>query len=414
MAWCLFDFANSAFVTIMITAFYGRYFTDVIAAGCRAPATLWGGAIAVAMAIVAISSPLLGAVADRSANKRTLLRLYTAVNVLACAALWFARPSAPYAVPLAIALIIIADVAFEGAYVFYNAFLAELAPKQKVGRLSGYGWALGYVGGLGCLLWVKSAGWIPERYDAQSSERALRVPLAVAAWFAVFSIPMLTLVRDRARPRAPEGGYLRHALRDVRDSFRYIRGNRDLARFFIAYLLFTDALETVIIFTGKFTGDALGFTPPETVHLFLVLNIVAAPGALLFGWLVDRIGGIRGVGLSVVLWVVVVLGSVFVQTKAQFWPIAVVAAIGLGATQSTSRAVVVRFVPEAQVGRVFGMMTVVGRASAIVGPIVYGVVSDVTGSARGAIATVGVFLVTSLVLLGGVDEKRAVQAARSA
>jgi UMF1 family MFS transporter len=200
----------------------------------------------------------------------------------------------------------------------------------------------------------------------------------------------------------------------VRQSWRYLRGNKDLFWFFLAYLLFTDGLETVITFTGKFTGDALGFSPGETVKLFVMLNVVAAPGALVFGWLVDRIGGVRGVTISVLLWVGVVVGSVLVQTKGQFWPVAFMAAVGLGATQSASRAVVARIVPRAQVGRVFGMMTVVGRASAVVGPLVYGIISDSTGSARLAVASIGLFFVASLVLLGRVDEGRAQRAAAAA
>ncbi len=411
-AWCLYDFANSAFVTIMITAFYGRYFTDVIARGSRAPATLWGLSIGVAQALVALSSPVLGAIADRSGRKRMLLRVYTLVNVLACAALGWVEPGMPMAVPLAMLLIVVADVAFEGGYVFYNAYLPELVRSDKVGRLSGYGWALGYVGGLGCLVLVTAAGWVPERYDGSSTGQALRIPVAVAVWFAAFSLPMLTLVRERGPAKgAPRGGYVRQSLGDVAETLRYLRGNKDLLKFFLAYLLFTDALETVITFTGKFTGDALGFTPQDTIWLFLVLNVVAAPGAVGFGWVVDRLGGIRSVSLSVVVWVLVVVGSMVVQTKGQFWPVAVLAAIGLGATQSASRAVVVRFVPRDQVARVFGMMTVVGRASAIVGPVVYGVVNDTTGSARLAVGTVGLFLLASLVLLAGIDEGRALRRA---
>ena len=413
-SWCLFDFANSAFVTIMITAFYGRYFTDVIARGSRLATTMWGTAIALAMAIVALTSPLLGAVADRSGRKRTLLRSYVAVNVVACAGLYFAKPGLPYAPGLALVLIVLADVAFEGAYVFYNAFLAELAPPERAGRLSGYGWALGYVGGLGCLAIINQLGWVPQSYAGAVNESALWIPIAVAAWFAVFSVPMLTAVRERGHKLgAPDGGYLEQALRDVRESFRYIWSNRDLSLFFVAYLLYTDALETVIIFTGKFTGDALHFSPQDTVVLFLVLNVVAAPGAILFGWLVDLLGGVRGVGSSLVLWMAVVIGSVFAQTKGQFWPVAVVAAVGLGATQAASRAMVVRIVPARQVGRVFGMMTVVGRASAIVGPIVYGLVADLTHSARAAVATVGLFVVAGFVLLMKVNERRAMEAARS-
>lgn len=283
-SWCLYDFANSAFVTIMITAFYGRYFTDVIARGSRAPATLWGVGIGLAQALVALSSPLLGAIADRSGRKRTMLRIYTLVNVVACAGLGLVEPGMPLAIPLALFLIVVADVAFEGGYVFYNAFLPELAPTNRVGRLSGYGWALGYIGGLGCLILVQVAGWVPESYDGPATGHAQRIPVAVAVWFALFALPMLFLVRERVTPKGtPPGGYVRQSLADVRETWRYIRSNKDLLRFFLAYLLFTDALETVITFTGKFTGDALGFTPRDTIVLFLVLNIVAAPGAVGFG-----------------------------------------------------------------------------------------------------------------------------------
>jgi UMF1 family MFS transporter len=404
----MFDFANSPFPTIMITAFYGAFFQSHVVPHALAQRshTMWAATVSASMALVAASSPVVGAVADQAGLKRRLLAVYVALCALATTTVALWPIGTTTGMWLSMLSLVIANAAFEGGYVFYNAFLTELAPGSDAGRLSGYGWGLGYVGGLAALAIVRPL------VASTGGDSWRVVPLVVACWYATFALPMLLLVRERApRVPAPAEGWLRAGFRGVRATVRTLREYPDLARFLIAYLIFTDALETVLVFTGSFSQDALHFTPEETVRLFLVLNVMAIPGALVFGRLVDRWGGVKSVAASLVLWLAVVAGCVLVRTKEQFLGVGVLAALGVGGTQSAARAVVSRYAPPREAARVFGFMTMAGKASAVVGPLVYGLVADATGSMRAAVGTISLFFMGGLLLLARVDERRALERA---
>ncbi|HJK90617.1 MAG TPA: MFS transporter [Polyangiaceae bacterium LLY-WYZ-15_(1-7)] len=410
-AWCLFDFANSPFPTIALTAFGAPYFANVLVGeegldlfGLHlSGASAWGLAIGTSMALVTLSSPLMGALADRGGVKRRLLAVYVLLGVLATAALGLLGPGAGVG---AFLLYVVANFAFEGAYVFYNAFLPELVPPERVGRLSGAGWGLGYLGGLGALFAVKP--FIPEDYTA--SEGAGVIYFVVAAWYLVFSLPTLLLLKDRAPRAKVRAG---EAFREVARTLKGLRAHAAIALFLVAYFLYTDALTTVIHFTGIYTDEVLSFSPSDNVQLFLVLNVVAAPGALAFGWLLDRIGGKRTIALSLIGWMAVIVFAVLAQTKAGFWPAAIVAAVVIGATQSASRAFMATLAPPDRAGEFMGFLALSGKASAIVGPLVYGGVSQALAdpanpgrSHRIAISVIGLFFVVALLVLSRVPSER--------
>jgi UMF1 family MFS transporter len=394
--WCLFDFANSSFTTVAITAFGAPYFVGVLAGSEGVslgslrvgPSLLWGWGVALSMLIVTVTSPLMGVLADQAHLRRRLLAVYVLACVLCTAALSFVPPRHPW---LALGLYVVANVAYEGAYVFYNAFLPSLAEASFVGRLSGYAWGLGYVGGL--LALVASKPWMPHAYDVQSTHGSgvvvTWVYVIVAVWYAAFSLPALwwlrqTKAREVGAPIGPHASWWTHARRASRQlvaTLRSLRDQRDIVLFLLAYFLYTDALTTVIEFTGVFTKEVLAFTPHDNVSLFLVLNVVAAPGAVVFGVLVDRWGPKRCMGLILVIWMVVALGVSQVHTRASFWPMAVLAAVVLGATQATSRSWMASLAPEGHEGEYMGFLTLSGKASAIVGPLMYGLLADTFSSA---------------------------------
>ena len=417
-AWALFDFANSPFPTVALTAFGAPYFASVLVGEeglALGPWVLggeaaWGAAISLSMLLVTLSAPVLGALADRSGRKRVFLGVYVAVGVAATAGLGFVAPGQARA---AFALYVLANFAFEGAYVFYNAFLPELAPPERVGRLSGAAWGVGYLGGLGALVAVR--GWIPESYEAAAATDAGKVYLVVAAWYALFSLPMLLFVRDAGEPKGrPDEGWVRGAFREVGGTLRAIRRYRPIAIFLVAYFLYTDALTTEIEFTGIYTKEVLAFTPSDNVQLFLVLNLVAAPGALAFGWLLDKIGAKRAISISLVLWIATVVAAVLATTKTQFWPAAFLAAVVIGATQSSSRAFMAQLAPKGRSGEFMGFLALSGKASAIAGPLVYGAVSQALEDAsrpgvghRVAISVIGSFFVVALFVLARVRVKDA-------
>ncbi|MDP3273622.1 MAG: MFS transporter [Deltaproteobacteria bacterium] len=415
VSWALFDFANSPFATLMITVFYGKFFQEhIVPAHLRHRAhTLWAITVSSAMALVALSSPVVGAIADRSGRKRPLLWGYVAVCAIATVVTGLVPLGSTAGMILAMSAMVVANAAFEGGYVFYNAYLPELADKNEAGKLSGSAWALGYVGGLSVLGLVLVFSLMPEsdgahRVTAVVSDRWRWIPALVAIWYVLFSLPLLLHVRERApRHGAPPDGWIRGGFRGVRETVRALRGYPDLVKFLVAYLVFTDALETVLVFTATFSSEVLHFTNDDNAKLFLVLNVCAIPGALVFGRLVDRWGGVKSVATTLVIWLMVVAGSVLVQTKAQFLAVGVLAALGVGGTQAASRAVVSKFVPQSESARVFGFMTLAGRASAVFGPLVYGLVADATGSIRAAVGTVSLFFIAGLLLLARVNAPRA-------
>ena len=415
-AWCLFDFANSPFPTIALTAFGAPYFEGVLVGESGlslfglslGPKATWGIAISLSMALVTVTAPILGAVVDRGGRRKPFLFAYVVTCVAATAGLAWVQPGQAL---LALSLYVVANFAFEGAYVFYNAYLPDLAPPERVGRLSGYGWALGYVGGLAALLLVKfGLDVLPAEYDAAHASGASSIYLVIAIWYAVFSLPALLWLRDSPRARATPR-LVRDGFRSVVATFKAIRSYRVIAWFLLAYFLYTDALTTVIEFVGIYTKDVLAFSPADNITLFLLLNMVAAPGALLFGYLLDRVGGKRAIIVTLVLWLVVVVGTIATTSKAGFWPVAIVAAIVIGATQSSSRALMARLAPRERIGEFMGFLALSGKASAIVGPTLYGAVADgltpVWGEAsahRVAVGLIGSFFAVAIGVMLRVDE----------
>lgn len=407
-AWCLYDFANSAFPTVIVTAVYVVYFKSVVV-GDEQPGLsdrLWGTANSVAAGIVFLSAPLLGAIADLSGRKQHFLAAYAWLSILATAGLALTGDGT---VALAMALFIAASVGFEGSCVFYNAFLPEMARPGKMERLSGAGWAFGYIGGLGCLLAV-----LPL-----ATSRTALVPLVVAGWFAVFSIPSLVLLRDRHRPRRPPDSpsLLVLGLKRYANTLRSVRDYRNLMRFLLSYFFYNNAVITVIVFAVAFSHDSLQFTMTENVILVVVLNVIAAPGAYVFGWVAERFGVKRTIVTTLVMWLIVVAGvelsawpGLFTVSGAKtvFWIVAGFASLCIGAIQATSRTFVGQLAPEGRSGEFFGFMAFAGKGSAVLGPLVFGLVSDAFDSQRVAVLTIGAFFLIGLILvLPVVDPRRA-------
>lgn len=398
-AWCLYDFANSAFPTVIVTAVYVLYFKNVVV-GDAVPGrsdNLWGLANSGAALIVFLTAPLLGAVADLSGRKRHFLAGYAALCIAATALLSLTGDGT---VALALALLVAAVVGFEGSCVFYNAFLPELVPPERMERLSGNGWALGYLGGLGCLLLCFPV----------ASARTELVPLVVAGWFAVFAVPSVLVLRDRPRPpRDPAGPSLLAAgLARFAGTLRRVREHRQLVRFLAAYFFYNNAVLTIIVFAVAFSSDSLAFTLGENIALVVVMNVVAAPGAFFFGWVAERFGARRTIVASLLMWLAVVAGAEVAAwpglfeagtAKGVFWGVAGLASLCIGAIQATSRTFVGQLAPAGRSGEFFGFMAFAGKGSAIAGPLVFGWVSETLASQRVAVLSIGVFFLIGLILM---------------
>lgn len=407
-AWCLYDFADSSFTTLIVTVSYGLYFRSVVA-GRFGPAAdfYWGLSIAVSMAMVALSTPVLGAIADVAGRRRQFLRVFAATSILFTALLVFVGEGDLLA---GMILFIIANIGFEGAHVFYNGFLPELAADEDMGKVSGYGWALGYIGGLAALLLahpLTRGGFEPGSVDRYR----LVFPL-VAAFFLIFSLPALLLLRERVTADTRAAGHsAREGFARLRRTFRHVRELRDLARFLVAFLIFNDGVATVIAFSAIYAMQVIGFTVAQVTLLFIVTQLTAFAGAIAAGFAVDRIGARATIAISLVAWIAVVCGAWLATSVPVFFAVAIGASIGMGSTQTASRSLMGLLIPPGHNAEFFGFYAFTGKISAIVGPLLYGGVTALTGSERPAVLSLGLFFVAGLLLLAGVDVERGRRAA---
>jgi UMF1 family MFS transporter len=410
LAWCLYDFANSSFTTVIVTAFYVLYFKNIVFAEATGLGDLWWGiSISLSMIVVAISSPILGAVADCSGAKKRFMMGYTALCVVFTGSLYFVGRGD--LVP-GVLFFVLANIGFEGALVFYNAFLPEIAGRDDMGKVSGWGWSLGYFGGLSCLLLV-----IPFAAHLKEGETGLQLarlsfPI-VALFFLITSLPTFLILRERAvAVSLPKGSsYVREGFRRLITTFRHIRQYRELLKFLLAFLVYEDAMITIITFTASYADQTLHFSTRENLLLILLVNPAAALGAFVFGYIFDRIGAKKTISWTLILWILVVIAAYFVQTKAQFWVVALIAGLVLGSTQSASRSLVGLFSPRHHNAEFFGFYAISGKFSAILGPLVFGTISAITQSQRWAVLSIGAFFLLGLVLLQWVDEQKGLEAA---
>ena len=400
-AWCLFDFANSAFNTVVVTFLYARYFAHELVGEARRGEVLWAVALGATGILVALVAPFLGAIADQSAHKRRFLITASLVCIGATAGLAFVRVpllAREDAILLALALFAIANIAFEVLFVFYNAFLPGLADPKSVGRLSGRGWAFGYLGGLLCLVCC----W-PWKQDIPATN------LVVAAWFLVFALPMFLRVRDRTPAVAPgQVAAVRGGIGAVFATVRRTADHVDLWRFLLARLFYNDALIALIGLSGLYMGNTLHMSADEVILYAVGLNVVAGIGAFGFGWIDDFLGARLALLLSLMALIAGSLLAVMFPTKEMFALAAGLVGLGFGPNQSASRTLLARLTPPGHEAEFAGLFALSGKSTEWLGTILYGVVLAWTGVQRVALLPlIGLFALGGILLLS-VDEKRGI------
>ena len=410
-AWCLFDFANSSFTTIIITVGFSVYFIQVVAAGNSRYGTgeaLWGAAYGLSMILVAFWSPVLGAMADHQAAKKQYLAAVTGVCIAFTAGLYFVKAGD---VVLALALFALANIGFELGYTFYNAFLVELAGREEMGRLSGAGWGLGYIGGLFSLAlaypFVKG-GLSPENLESYRQSF-----LATALFFLIASVPTFLYLKERARPQPHRPNVWSAAFARLSRTFREIRRYRELALYLVAFLIYTDGINTVVVFSGIFAAQVLGFTPRDLIIYFLITQLTAGAGAYGFGILTDRIGAKRVIAMTLWVWIGIVAWAFAVRSVTEFYMIGLVAGAALGANQAASRTLLGLFTPVGRQAEFFGFFSLSGKFAATLGPILYGQIVLWSGSQRLAVFSLGAFFIIGWLALRLVNEPAGLLAAQS-
>ena len=386
--WCCYDFANSAFITVVITVVYGPYFTGVVAAGWAGANTLWSVILASSQVVVMVFGPALGVLADVTGSKKKFLLSMMWVCSAATAALWLTGPGT---VALAAGLVIVAYAAFSFGENFCASFLSELSTPANCGRISGYGWSFGYLGGLGALglaMLVLSV-----------SPDGVRWVFVVTALFMVSAtLPVLLLLRERKQPEPHVARWWQLGWESVLRAARDLPQHRDLLRFFWAFLLYMSGLGAVVAFAAIYSVEVLGFTTGENLVLFASLQISSALGALAFGWWQDRAGSVNMLTAALLLWCLVAVGAYFCQTKEMFFLVGNVAGLAIGSCQAGSRAVVSLLSPRERAAEFFGFWGVFGKLAAVVGPLFMGVLADVF-ELRVAVLSTLVFFVGGLLVL---------------
>ncbi len=403
----MFDFANSSYTTVIVTVAFSVFFTSAIAPGDKAD-LLWGIALGASNLIVLLTAPLIGAAADDAGRKKVFLVATWALCVMATAALYFAVPGR---VALAMGLFVASNVAFALGENLIGAFLPEISTPKNAGRISGFGWGLGYLGGLGSLLLIRPL--MADGLDAGNLDRVRWIWPITAVFFSVAALPTFFWLRERARRTPWEGlaTYARRGFRRLGETKRSIAHFRELARFLTVFFVYSIGFTIAISFSGIFARTTLGFTANELVLLFLILQIASALGAVGFGWLQDRLGSRRALQLSLALWILVGLGSAACQTKTQFFVIGLAAGAGIGSLQATSRGVVALFSPRSKSGEFFGFWGLALRAAFALGPLLFGAVSAATGSQRIAVLVATAAFAFGLFGLRWVDTDAGIRAA---
>ncbi len=370
-SWCLYDFANS-FYAVLPAVLWTVYYRERIVGNEQGQGDLWWGyAISGSMLIVALSSPPMGAVADYAGVRKRLLAAYTLASVIAVALYITVEPGMAL---WGLVVTMVSYVGFEGALVFYNAYLPEIAPPDRQGRVSGWGFGVGYAGSLlGLLLALGLIRSFPAPTSFQLTW------LAIAAAFFVFSLPALLFLPKDA---APQMGLLQAARGGIGESlrtFREIVAQRETRRFLLAYFFYEDGVNTVIVSAAAFASLTLRFESQQLIVLFALVQISALVGAFLWARPTDRLGPKHVVTIMLAQWALVVTAAYFVQTATQFYVVAVLAGTGLGAIQASSRAFMATLIPRGREGDYFGFYHLCGKSAAILGPLLFGHVSSATG-----------------------------------
>ncbi|WP_238946805.1 MFS transporter [Seongchinamella unica] len=418
IAWAFYDFANSGYTTVVLTTIYSAYFVGVVAteldSGQPGAATLlWTLAISAANLIVLVSGPIIGAIADFRASKKHFLLLSSILCIASTAML---AGAAPGQVALAVVLVTISSVAFASGENLIAAFLPEIASSDNMGRISGYGWSLGYFGGLltlGCCLayinYATGQGLAADHY----------VPVCLvltAVIFAITATPTFLWLRERAVPRPPAAGitWLGAGLAQVKHTLGHARNLPDLFRFLLCIILFQAGVATVVVIAAIYAQEVMQFNSQQLIVLIMVVNLTAAVGAFLFGFMQDHFGSVNSLAGALLVWIAAIAVALQAESQTDVWLAGNLIGLAMGATQAGGRALIGQLTPPSHNGEIFGLWGLANRSAAIIGPISYGLINRIGGGDHqlSLISTL-TFFVAGLLLLFTVNEQRGQAAAKN-
>ncbi|MGD1994936.1 MAG: MFS transporter [Anaerolineae bacterium] len=424
-AWYLYDFGNSAYAAVVLLAVYSAYFKGSVVGGAHG-SRLWGIAVGIAMLTVAVTAPVLGAIADFSGVKKRFLLFYTGVNVVFCSLLFFVTEGDWF---IGMLFFILAEVGYRSAQVFYNSLLPEIAAPEEMGRISGNGWAIGSFGGILCLLIV-----LVPIVLTNSDPLVVRLSLIFTAlYFALSTLPLLFWLRERAQPQQlPQGeNYISLAFKRLGNTLREVRTFREFLKFMLAFLIYNDGILMVMDFAAILGAVLYGMEQQELIIFMIIVQVTSVAGAYLFGLIADDFGGKRALVISLVLMVVPVVWLYFSYSRLEFYFLGALAGFALTGVQSVSRTMVGTFAPRGKSAEFYGFFAVTGRTSSFIGPTIFGLLAaeatewymatqQMAAAAaeeaghRLALFSIVAFLVAGLIILLTVNERRGREAALTA
>lgn len=412
--WVVFDFANSAYTTLVVTFVYSTYFVSAIAPDPVTGTAFWSRGVTLTALCVAFFFPHAGGLADQGGLRKPFLFLSTAVTVAGTAVLYWIGPGQMI---WALVWFVVSNIAFEFSNVFYNAYLPDIATSENIGRISGVGWGVGYIGGLAAMVFVLAAFIHPAvpwfGVSTANGAHVRAACLVVAIWFALFSIPFFLWVPPTAsRSQTDRLAIVKNAVTDLKHTFRDLRSYRQIVRLLVARMIYNDGLVTIFAFGGIYAAGTFGFSFQEIMIFGIVLNVAAGIGALLMGVFDDRLGGKRTIQISNGVLALAVLMAVLAPNQAMFWVAGILVGFFAGPNQSASRSLLGRFVPKDKENQFYGFFAFSGKMTAFMGPMLLGVLTQVFDSQRAGVAVVILFFVAGGLVLSRVDEAEGMAAAR--
>ena len=423
-SWSIYDFANQPFTTIILTFVYSTFFVDFIATSGELGAVMWGRAVTISSLVIAFLSPIMGAIADNGGYRKKFLIFWTWICIIFSMLLYF-----PLKGEMLLALIFfcIANVGFEMGGVFLNAYLPEIAPKEKIGRISGYGWSFGYIGGLIALgisfiIFISPENPINplngELLNLESGEHIRIINVLIGVWFAVFSIPTFLYLKDNEKTNSLNCRQLiKDSFKSLKKTFKEVKSYKETIKFLLARLVYNDALITIFAFGGIYAKQVFNFTFNEIFLFGIVLNITAGIGALAMGFLDDFLGGKKTIQISNVGFIIActlaVVAPEFNSGRFIFWIAGSMIGVFSGPNQAASRSLMGRMTPKNKENEFYGFFAFSGKATAFVGPLLFSSIVSLTDSIRLGLAIVSVLFLIGIILLNNVNEKQGIEDANS-
>ena len=426
-SWSIYDFANQPFTTIIVTFIYSTFFASTIFLGTEeAGVSAWGKAVTISSLIVALLSPIMGAIADRGGYRKLFLISWTWVCIIFSALLYYPLKGDVFT---ALLFFCIANIGFEMGGVFLNAYLPEISPRDKIGKISGFGWSFGYIGGLIALALSYVVLIVPESpinpltgvlLDKSAYEHIRIINVFIAIWFAIFSIPTFLYVKSTKQKVKKTEKLLLSSFNSIKQTFYEIKKYKEITRFLVARLVYNDAIITVIAFGGPYAYTQFGFdmdTNGKLMIFGIVLNVFAGIGAFLLGFLDDYIGGKKTVQITnfgfIIALLIAFIAPILENGESYFWLSGIFVGIFMGPNQAASRSLMGRMIPKHKENEFYGFFAFSGKATAFLGPLLFALVIDYTGNMRWSMLMLALMFFVGMIILNGVNTKHAIMKAQN-